>query len=152
MSDGKGCAHREKELYLEKIPPEIIENILRFFSTLPQEKSCEKHIPLGKIVRLYWIEAVSGNFVRTRFNALCISKSADCEDERMEYNWKELNRATRRTNNIKAARDLVVSGGDYMRTIIPGIDSYSETRDGRELVIDFRNSCPIVRSMSDVNN
>jgi len=130
----KRAASPEADSYFKTIPEEIFDNVLKFFSVSPGSLNWEKYIPLGDIAELYGVGGGLGTFVCSRFNGLCVSKTANCNGERRKYNWKRLDRNTLRTNDIKVARDFVMgAGGQYMRKIIIGIDGYDKSRDGEAL-------------------
>jgi len=57
--------------YLDTLPKEVLENVLRYFSRLPEAKDWVPHILLETIIALYGVNGELGTLMKTRFNTLC---------------------------------------------------------------------------------
>lgn len=125
-----------RALYFDTIPQEeILDNILRHLSPLPQAVKWDKYMQLKFLLGILRANGTLGAFVAGRFNELCISKTLDCAGEQNLYKWK--------------AHDFVTNGGGAsLETIMIGDDMYYEAINGRCMVGDFLRSCPNVRSLS----
>lgn len=69
--------------FLDSFPKEVLDNVLRFFSRLPEASDWVPHIPVEAVIELYGVTGELGKFMQPRFNTLCISDSfkADSENE-----------------------------------------------------------------------
>jgi len=104
--------------FLDSVPEELLDNVLRFFSRIPATRKWEAHIPLQDIVHLYGIVGGLGNVLKRRFHTLCISRTIDCADEHGNYKWKLKTVPMLWTSDIRVARDFVASGGGYHSRIL----------------------------------
>lgn len=137
-------------LYFDALPQEILDNVLKFLSRLPHALSWGKHISLSDVVVLYIAIGDLGTFL-CRFHTLCISKTIDCVDERRQYKWKVPREGVLWTDSIDVAHDFVLgTAGESLRAIFIGDGMYDELRNGRDLVDNFVDACPNVRSLSIV--
>lgn len=76
----------------------------------------------------------------------------DCLREQKSYKWRVPSENVLWTENIDVAHDFVLrSGGESLHTIIIGDNRYGEVENAREMVPDFLNACPNVRSLSVVD-
>lgn len=142
-------------LFLDAIPKELLDNLVKFFSRLPKARNWEVHVALEDITGLSGISGELGRLFRTRFRTLCVSKTRDCYDENLYYGWKLRSEPHLWTNDIWKARQYVLAaGGDSLETLVIGIGMYMHMDAGPRatatlaLVDDFRRYCPNVISLS----
>jgi len=57
-------------LFLDTFSKEVLDNILRFFSRVPQARDWVRSIPLQSIVELYGVTGELGKFMKPRFTEL----------------------------------------------------------------------------------
>lgn len=134
--------------FLDSFPKELMNNILRFFSRIPKAKDWESLTPLSSIIELYGVTGQLGKFMKPRFNSLCVSKSFDCQYETTLYRWEKRKCGMLWTNDFDVARRFVLAGGgNFLHTIIVGSGIYHEDM-GTDIVDEFLENCPNVKSLS----
>lgn len=74
--------------YLNKVPVEVLDFILRFWSRIPNAKTWETHIPLEDIPELHGVVCQLGLFMNIQFTTLCVPKSIACIKENEQYGWQ----------------------------------------------------------------
>lgn len=144
ITEEDGCA----TFFLQSIPAELLENVLRFFSSKPAEKHWEAHVPLRDVAALYSVKCYSG-VLQCRFHTLCISRTIYCADEHRDYGWKlRKGPGILWTNNIRDAYDfLVAGGGKYIKTLVVGDHMYN-WKPHADFTTDFFNHCPNITALS----
>jgi len=128
-SSASASAPIEWILFFDFLPQELLENILKFLSRLP--------------------DGTMGAFLKSQFHTLCISRTINCRDECQLYKWNVPTENMLWTDDINIAHDFVLrAGGEFLHTIIIGKKMYCRGRDRTEMVGDFLRACPNVRSLS----
>jgi len=139
---------KSPKFFLDSFPKEILENVLRFFSRLPRAEDWVPHIPLDSIIELYGVTGRLGEFMKPRFNTLCISKSFKSNYEIENCHWKKRKGPMLWTKDLDVARRFVLAGGGQsLHTVIVGREMYNEDL-GIEIADDFLRNCPNVKSLS----
>lgn len=139
--------------FLDRIPLELLDNILRFISLLPNAPNWDKQMQLSSILGLYGVNGAVATFLKGRFRTLCISKTADCDYECHAYHWKVPYERVLWTESIDVAHYFVMrADGKSLHTIIIGDDMYDEARNVEDMIDDFHVTCRNVRSLVVVEN
>jgi len=108
--------------FLDTIPGEVLDYVLRFFSRIPAAKNWERHIPLGDLVALFRVNGHLGTLMKSRFTALCVSNTGDCISEKNEYHWEIPTQGMLSTDDINVARAYILAGGGQaLRTLAIGL-------------------------------
>jgi len=135
--------------FLDTIPGEVLDYVLRFFSRIPAAKNWERHIPLGDLVALFRVNGHLGTLMKSRFTALCVSNTGDCISEKNEYHWEIPTQGMLSTDDINVARAYILAGGGQaLRTLAIGLRMRREEKDDTDIVHDFADNCPNVTSLS----
>lgn len=138
---------QQTRVLLDAIPRELLDNVLRFFSRLPESEDWVSHLPLEFTLELYGVTGKLVTFMKPRFNTLCISHSFKSDTENEICSWKKRKGSMLWTNDLNVARRFVLAGGGQsLRTIIVGLSVYHED-SGTEIADDFHKNCPNVRSL-----
>jgi len=75
-------------LFFDRMPKEILSDVLRFFSHLPYSVKWEMHLVLTDLLELFAVDGALKTFMRTRFNTLCVSTTHGCFKENNYVQWK----------------------------------------------------------------
>jgi len=139
--------------YLDIIPVELFDHILRFFSRIPNADVWENHIPLQLLVELYRVQGEFASFLSNRFKTLCVSGTIDCLRENRLWKWKLRKERMLYTDDIEVAFQFVFTGGGQaLETLIIGIGMFNEKYHGTLIADDFFRRCPNVTSLSICNS
>jgi len=57
-------------LFFDEIEPEVLDNVIRFLSLLPNAVNWSKHVPISFIVGLFRVNGSLGTFLCNRFDTL----------------------------------------------------------------------------------
>jgi len=134
--------------FFDAFPSEVLDNVLRYFSRLPEVRDWVHHVSLESIIELYGVNGELGKFMKPRFNALCISDSFKAKDEIEWYLWENKKDSMLWANDLDVGRRFVrAGGGQALHTIIVGMGMYFED-SRKEIVGDFQSNCPNVTSLS----
>jgi len=134
--------------FLDTFPKEVLDNILRFFSHVPQARDWVSAIPLRSIIELYSVTGELGKFMKPRFNTLYISKSYQAEFKRSGIKWKEREGPMLWTDDMDVARRFVLGGGGQaLHTIIVHPYIY-QGEEKTKIAEDFLKNCPNIKSLS----
>lgn len=141
------------------IPKEVLENVLRFFSGIPNSKSWETHLKLSHVTSLLAVSGELGTLLDSRFKTRCLSETKNCYLENNHCGWKLRTDPHLWTNKIALARRYITAGGgESLETLVIGLDMYDEERDGWEDETDtdevlscFLYDCPNLKSSSITN-
>jgi len=103
--------------FLDAVPNELLDTVLRFFSRVPSVKKWESHILLADLI---------GTMMKSRFTALCVAQSGEAIIEKEDYHWELPTEGILTTTDINAARTYVSEGGGQaLRTLIIAVDKTS---------------------------
>lgn len=142
-------AYPKPNQLMHSLPPDILENILRFLSSLQNARNWDNHIPFNDTLLLY---RLCGGLLET-FHMLCISKTVGYTHELQLYKWKGPKQGVLWTDSMDKALDFILTGGgESLRTLIIGDEMYDELISGKTIVDVFHRACPNVRSLSVVEN
>jgi len=134
--------------FLDTLPKEVLDNVLRFFSRIPKAKNWERHILLQDLVALFRVIGQLGTLMKSRFTALCVSRTGACIPETHSYHWDPPTKGMLSTTDINVARAYILAGGGQaLRTLAVGLHMYIE-EDGVCIVHDFAANCPNIVSLS----
>ena len=97
--------------FLDAIPVDVLDSVLRFFSRLPEAEDCVPHIPVESIIELYGVIGELGTHMKPRFKTICISDSFKSESENQVCKWKERKGDILWTKDLNVARRFVLGGG-----------------------------------------
>lgn len=97
-------------LFFECTPNEILDNVLRFLSRIPNSRKWETHIDIRDILELFDVRGDWGSSLKSRFNTLVISKSNYRYYEKERFGWKERKEAYYITDSFEVARDFLLRG------------------------------------------
>lgn len=96
--------------YLDTFPKEFLGNVLCFFRRIPKIEHRKTHIPLLDLIPLFRVNGQVGSIIKTRFTALCVSRSRDCISETNIFPWEQPPHGMLRANDINIARAYVLAG------------------------------------------
>jgi len=137
----------EPALFFDSLPKEILDNVLRYFSRIPNAKKWESHIDVRNLVEACGVGGGFGTLLKSRFHTLLVSCTKNYF-ETMDSGWSELSEPYLWTQDIAVARAFVVAGGgEALRSIVISRHMYYRERDGQNVVDDFAKYCPNVTSM-----
>lgn len=130
--------------FLDSIPKEELDSLLRFFSRIPNASNWEVHIDVMELLELFAVRGALGGLMKSRFNMLCISSA------KHRYRFAQncyLGRKLRHephlwAESISVARDFILrGGGESLRTLVV-------ERDRPDLIEAIMSHCPNVTSLS----
>jgi len=136
-------------LFFDRMPEEILNNVLRFFSRVPHSKKWEIYLGLPDILALFAVDGTLKSYMGTRFNTLCVSKTHGCFKENYYVEWKLRVGTHLWTNSTTHALAFVTAGGGKsLHTLIIGEGMYLKERLGNNLAHEFLRHCPNVVNLS----
>jgi len=147
---GKCDATLLPTLFFDIVPQEVHENVLRFFSRIPQARNWETHIHLLDLLGTFRVSGQFGAMMRNRFTSLCVSATVNCLHERTSWHWKLPTEGILSTNDIKVAHAYVLAGGGHaLNTLAIGQNVMHKVEaETGGIVEDFFRTCPNVKSLS----
>lgn len=74
--------------FLDAIPKEVMDNVVKFLGGLSSAKKWESYISLRYVVELLGVRGGFGRVLKTQFKTLCISSAPRCTREHDKYGWK----------------------------------------------------------------
>jgi len=135
--------------FLDSFPSEVLDNVVRFLSLMPNAKFWEPYVDLFQLEELFAVRGELGSFIKSRFDTLCVSSTVDLRWEYKILGWKDRYGPNLWTNNIHAARKYVLAGGgEYLTTLVIRIGHDEIEKGGDQLINDFRTHCPNLKSLS----
>jgi len=69
----------EPSFFLDSIPKEVLENVLRYFSRLPNSKKWETYIDVRNIAAAFWVTGGFGTLLKSRFHTFLVSRTKSCD-------------------------------------------------------------------------
>lgn len=99
-----------RPLFFDKLPEELLHNVLRFLSLLPQVVNWDKHIPENNILQMYRVKDVLGAFLSEQFCTLCVSETAGCLTKKEFREWKLADEIVVWPTDIRNAHHFVLKG------------------------------------------
>jgi len=94
----------ENSFFLDSLPKEVLEIVLRYFSTVPNAKKWETYIDLRNLVEAFRFAGGFGTLLKSRFHTLVVSKGKNYFRETSVFEWKELTVPYLWTNDIAVER------------------------------------------------
>jgi len=153
LVEGRKKEEVQPTFFLDSFPKQVLDNVLRFFSKMPNANSWETHIDLLHLVQLLAVRGELGIYIKSRFNTLCVSNTKHLCDESASLGWKEKNGPHLWTNSIDVAHKYILAGGgEYLKTLVVSIEIHELKKEGEHLIDDFRTHCPNVKSLSIAEN
>lgn len=143
-------ADNAAQAFLDSFPKEVLPNVLRYFSAIPNAKKWEMHIESGDLVELFGVRGGLGVLLKSCFTTLCVSdRTNHCYNEHKYWVWKVRTEPHLWTNNITVANAFVqAGGGETLKTLVVGCVMYDKKRDGQDLVYDLLRNFPNLKSFS----
>jgi len=139
----------EASFFLDSIPKEILENVLRYFSSIPNATKWERFIDVRNLVKALGFGGEFRTLLKSRFRTIYVSRTNHFEFHEALSGWQERTEPYLWTDDISVAHAFVVAGGgEYLRTLVIDRDMYKRERDGDNLVDDFVTYCPNMTSLS----
>lgn len=152
-SDAAPVAIANFTMFLDTIPMELLENVVRFLSVLPHAENWCKHIPLRNLMKLYHVNGTSGRFLSRQFHTLCALETVQGAAKLQVYKSKVPGESMLSTDRIDVAHDFISRAeGESRHSIIIGDEMYDEVRNGKDMIVNFLGACPNVGSLSVVEN
>lgn len=93
--------------YLESVPKEVLDYVVKFLSRRPDADNWIFRIPLRDTVELLGLRGELGRVLKARLTTLCISRDIDCSYEHEQYGWKLWLEGMDWTDDIRFAHDFV---------------------------------------------
>lgn len=135
--------------FLETIPNNVLNNVLRFFSILPTTKNWERPVPLVNLVPLFGVFGKLRDVMKTRFTALCVSRTGDRAAKVSGFHWEQPAEGQLSTSDVYAAHSYTLAGGsEALQTLIVGKDMCNDENDILDMVDVLADNCPNVMSLS----
>jgi len=139
----------EPVLFFDAFCEEILENVLRYFSRLPNAKKWASHIDVRNLVKAFGVRGGFGTLLKSHFRTLRVSRKKNCDGREVGLGWKELTEPYLWTSEIAVAHTFVMAGGgESLRKLVISRDMYKRGRDGTNIVDDFVKHCPNITSLT----
>lgn len=134
--------------FLDSFLRKILDNVLLFFSRLPNAKDWAPHIRVRDLLGLFAVRGEIGNFIKARFNTLVVSTTSNCDQENVRFRWKLQTEGHVWADSIDDARAFILEGGGESLCTVIGIGMLKKERDNADLAGEFMKHCPNIISLS----